>query len=536
MARQSKGIGSPASTPRSGRKSQINSPSSSTAADGTGPDSGLQSTPTRKRGRPHSTPENPSTRQRFASPKSTTCQTPVSCSGGRRNGRPGTPTKVCCKIKSPRKRLVDVLDQKPKWNPRDCSHLNAVKEALHVSTVPADLTCREEEQEQVLGFCKRCIQQEKSGSLYVSGSPGTGKSLVMEKVKCLAADWAKEAGLQLELLSINCTSVSDSSEIFRRIRDKYAGKKKQGSSGSPLKHLHNLLSIPKRSSVRKMMLLIVDEIDFLLTKDRSVLHDLFMITTLPLSRCVLIGIANSIDLADRFLPKLHSLNCKPLVITFRAYSKDQILKILQKRISAFPYYVFQPHALEICARKVAAVSGDIRKALDSCRLAVETLEAELHSATNLTVVSSQMTSTAQHMPLSIEGLPSHESDLVRIDHMANALSKTFKSAVVNTIQSLPLHQQMILCSAVKSSSIKRNISEPELYKSYSELARSKKMSPASILEFASISGLLAEQGLIKFGKSRNDKFKMLTLQVDTTDVIFALQGNPLFSDCLQSDH
>ncbi|KAF3787946.1 Cell division control 6-like protein B [Nymphaea thermarum] len=339
MARQSKGIGSPASTPRSGQKSQRNSPSSSTAAHATGPDSGLQSTPTRKRGRPDSTP--PSTRQRFASPKSTPCQTPLSCSGGRRNGGPGTPTKV------------------------DCSHLNAVKEALHVSTVPADLTCREEEQEQVLGFCKKCIQQEKSGSLYVSGSPGTGKSLVMEKVKCLAADWAKE--------------------------------------------------------------------------------------------------------------------------------------------------------------KVAAVSGDMRKALDSCRLAVETLEAELHSATNLTVVSSQMTSTAQLMPLSIEGLPSHESDLVRIDHMANALSKTFKSPVVSTIQSLPLHQQMILCSAVKSSSIKRNISEPELYKSYSELARSKKMSPASILEFASISGLLAEQGLIKFGKSRNDKFRMLTLQVDTTDVIFALQ-------------
>ncbi|CAN6443016.1 unnamed protein product [Victoria cruziana] len=530
MANQSKSSRSPASTPRSGRKSQMSTRSSSTPTDDGRIDPEPQSTPTRKRGLPESGSENsstpPSTRRRFASPKSAPCQTTVG--EGRRSGGLGTPTKVCCKIKSPRKRLMDVLDQQPKWNPRDPSHLNAVKAALHVSTVPADLTCREEEQEQVFGFCKRCVQQEKSGSLYVSGSPGTGKSLAMEKVKSLASDWAKEAGLQLELLSINCTSISDSSEIFKRIYEKYAGRKKQGSTGSTLEHLHKLLSVHKRAPIRKMMLLIVDEIDFLLTKDKSVLHELFMITTLPHSRCVLIGVANSIDLADRFLPKLHALNCKPLVITFRAYSKDQILKILQKRISAFPYHVFQPYALEICARKVAAVSGDMRKALDSCRLSIEILEAELYSAANPSAVLPQV--------LSVEGVASQEPDLVRIDHMANALSKTFKSAVVNTIQSLPLHQQMILCSAVKSSNVKRNISEPELYKCYSELARSKKMSPASIMEFVNISGLLAEQGLIKVRKSRNDKFKMLTLQIDTTDVVFALQGNSLFVDCLQSDH
>ena len=33
--------------------------------------------------------------------------------------------------------------------------------------------------------------------------------------------------------------------------------------------------------------------------------------------------------------------------------------------------------------------------------------------------------------------------------MAVALSKTYKSPVVETIQSLPQHQQIILCSAVK---------------------------------------------------------------------------------------
>lgn len=34
--------------------------------------------------------------------------------------------------------------------------------------------------------------------------------------------------------------------------------------------------------------------------------------------------------------------------------------------------------------------------------------------------------------------------------MATALSKTFKSPVVDTIQSLPQHQQIIICSAAKA--------------------------------------------------------------------------------------
>lgn len=36
-------------------------------------------------------------------------------------------------------------------------------------------------------------------------------------------------------------------------------------------------------------LIIADELDFLITKDRAVLHDLFMLTTYPFSRCILIG-------------------------------------------------------------------------------------------------------------------------------------------------------------------------------------------------------------------------------------------------------
>lgn len=70
--------------------------------------------------------------------------------------------------------------------------MKAVKEALHVSTAPSTVVCREDEQRRALEFVKGCMEQNKAGSLYICGCPGTGKSLSMEKLRLQAEDWAKQ--------------------------------------------------------------------------------------------------------------------------------------------------------------------------------------------------------------------------------------------------------------------------------------------------------------------------------------------------------
>lgn len=70
--------------------------------------------------------------------------------------------------------------------------MSAVKEALHVSTVPCSIVCREDEQQRILKFCKGCMELEKAGSLYICGCPGTGKSLSVEKVKLDLLEWAQD--------------------------------------------------------------------------------------------------------------------------------------------------------------------------------------------------------------------------------------------------------------------------------------------------------------------------------------------------------
>ena len=56
-------------------------------------------------------------------------------------------------------------------------------------------------------------------------------------------------------------------------------------------------------------------------------------------------------------------------------SSQKIIFILQVEYNGQP--VMEPTAVQFCARKVAAVAGDMRKALDICRRAVEMVEAEV---------------------------------------------------------------------------------------------------------------------------------------------------------------
>ena len=62
--------------------------------------------------------------------------------------------------------------------------------------------------------------------------------------------------------------------------------------------------------------LILDEIDCLITRDQEVLYKIFEWPKLKGSKLVLIGIANAIDMTDRFLPRLKAKNCESQSLFF----------------------------------------------------------------------------------------------------------------------------------------------------------------------------------------------------------------------------
>ena len=131
-------------------------------------------------------------------------------------------------------------------------------------------------------------------------------------------------------------------------------------------------------SRHKMVLLVLDEIDQLETKTQSVLYSIFEWPSKSNTKLVLIGIANSLDLTDRMLPRLNAkCELKPKLLHFASYSKQQIENIITERLKqANVMDVFAPNAIQLLAGKVAAVSGDIRRALDISRRVIELTESK----------------------------------------------------------------------------------------------------------------------------------------------------------------
>lgn len=63
-------------------------------------------------------------------------------------------------------------------------------------------------------------------------------------------------------------------------------------------------------------------------------------------------------------------------ITFPGYTHDQLMQIIHSRLEGVPGGIVHSDAVQFAARKVAAVSGDARRALDICRRAVEIAETD----------------------------------------------------------------------------------------------------------------------------------------------------------------
>ena len=121
--------------------------------------------------------------------------------------------------------------------------------------------------------------------------------------------------------------------------------------------------------------LLLDEVDQIETalKGSRDLYNIFEWPYLTNSKLILIGIANSLDFNDRFLPRLElKPEWKPRIVKFMPYSREAITSIVKDRLASMSINVDQlpvidDKAITFCASKVAASNGDIRKVLDICR-------------------------------------------------------------------------------------------------------------------------------------------------------------------------
>lgn len=263
---------------------------------------------------------------------------------------------------------------KEKSSPRvlftDNNKYKNAKQALHNSATD-NLPGREKELAELELFLQKNLDDKTSSSLYISGPPGTGKTACLSKL--MEIPKLKQS---FKNVYINCTSIKSPNAIYGKILLElgiYAPKSNDRCKKKIEDHLQ---------TNHKMILLVLDEVDQLLSKDCTVLYSIFEWPSIEKSKILLIGIANALDLTTNKLSRLQSSGqfkpqLEPKLMHFTSYNKQQIIDIITTRLEeADVADIFTSVAIQMLASKIAAISGDVRRALDTSRRVIEIAERQ----------------------------------------------------------------------------------------------------------------------------------------------------------------
>lgn len=142
------------------------------------------------------------------------------------------------------------------------------------------------------------------------------------------------------------------------------------------------------------------------------------------------------------MPLLEKWDCKPQTLVYQPYTKEQLVQIVQHRLKGITESnsILNPVALNLCAAKVTAVSGDVRQALDLCRRTIELSQTDSRPQPAI------MFSLFEYI----------------LAYFIADVFMTYRSFLgsdtVCRIQNLPLHQKLLLISLYREDAIGRAVS------------------------------------------------------------------------------
>uniref|UniRef100_A0A671TRJ1 Cell division control protein 6 homolog n=1 Tax=Sparus aurata TaxID=8175 RepID=A0A671TRJ1_SPAAU len=385
------------------------------------------------------------------------------------------------------------------------SRFQSVKQALHTA-IPERLLSREAERASIRSFLEEKVLQRLPGSLYISGAPGTGKTACLN---CVVQEMKAELS-SVQTVVVNCMSLRSSHAIFPLLADKL--KAPGGQNG-----LQRFLSASGPA-----VLLVLDEMDQLDSKAQDVLYTIFEWPYLPESRLCLIGIANALDLTDRILPRLQARpHCRPQLLHFPPYSRQELTAIVQDRLSqASADGIMDASAVQFCARKVSAVSGDARKALDICRRAVEVVESDERKKTS-------------------DPEAETKASRVSLPQVARVLSEVYGDRMASQCggsdgESFPLQQKLLVCCLLLliRNGKSKEIVLGKLHEVYSRLCAQRQVSAVGQGECLSLCSLLESRGIIALKKAKEARLTKVFLKIEEKDVENALKDRTLLGSIL----
>jgi len=257
------------------------------------------------------------------------------------------------------------------------------------------LVGREKEQAKIYDFLRNAMTSGRAGEkcMFIAGPPGGGKTAsVKVAIERLRQEADRGAMSSFEFVAMNCFDFREPSEAYVHFWESISDDKISATKNVAVRSLQHFFD---KSTEERNIILLLDEVDYLVDKSQKVLMDFFdwPLAQSPHVNFVVVGISNTINLVDRLMHRIQS-RIGHYRVRFDAYKHEQIQAILQSKLKrASPRFtVFSPDAVVLAARKIQRQSGDIRTAFKLCRMAATMKMAQLvkDDTQNLQVTTADM--------------------------------------------------------------------------------------------------------------------------------------------------
>ena len=314
--------------------------------------------------------------------------------------------------------------------------------------IPNRILHRNKQQELVTQSLIPLYQKSIPPNLLVYGKPGTGKTLVVNKVLKQIQDRVDKNSYRIK---IAITNAKDQSNLYNVLVDlgRQLGLKSKKtpndklwlpSTGLSISEVFNrILYIIEKNKINTVF--VIDEIDHLAKLvDKTGKDILYSITRANLKlkngSLSLVGISNDVRFKEELDPRVISTLSEEEIV-FPAYETNEIKEILEDRVPiAFEENVVSAGALNLCASMACRQHGDARRAIKLLNVAAKT--AELNQANLI---------TDEHVRLA--------SQRIEVDKESQQLD------------AFSLHEKLLVIAIMKTP----NISTGDIYSAYKSLCK-----------------------------------------------------------------
>lgn len=352
---------------------------------------------------------------------------------------------------------------------------------------------------------------QKRKVLYVGGSPGTGKTMTVNRV---LADLRKSGDVEFISTFINCALGSTTpkaiySTVLKDLQKVNRSSRK--SASTPQLRLQNFIS-----SSSKPIIIVLDEINNL---PEQYLRPFLLWATQH--QMVLIGIGNVINFSEQSISGLNVQGAEVATFRFEAYERDQLFAIMTGRLkSVFDdakfEAMFEENAVRIACGRVAQSGGDIRALFGIIRKAAEEKDCAKSRSTKSQSQSSSSTTVPTLPPKDENSCEPREvadtsiappTKRLRMTDVNCVTKSTMGAKSTERISTLPHHQQVILCTAHRLLKVeKKDFTIGRLLDFYDQCCRQiLKLPPLSRADALRMCQDLSSNSLLEITKAKGGR-------------------------------